>query len=125
MEREKQKRETQTLQEKCDQILLVVKKTMQKEESPYKSRIEKLEKLVADLKSGNDNRGKTIVPSMVQSNAVSSPRAKGNELVTARTAFKLSAYKATAQSMKLNIKPLGSISKKTKKRSVVTKVEKP
>lgn len=123
--RERQKRETQTLQEKCDQILLVVKKTMQKEESPYKARIEKLEKLVADLKSGNDNRGKTIVPSMVQANAVSSPRAKGNELVTARTAFKLSAYKATAQSMKLNIKPLGCISKKTKKRSVVTKVEKP
>lgn len=116
---ERQKKEKQGLKEKCDNLLNIAKRNMEKEESPYKARISRLENIVAELKSGAESKCK-IVPSKVQSSLVT-PRGHGNELLTAKTAFKFSAYKVTSQSMKLKIKPLGSVTIKEKKKSKTTK----
>lgn len=116
---ERQKKEKQGLKEKCDNLLVIAKRNMEKEEAPYKQRISRLEAIVAELKSGNESKCK-IVPSKVQSSLIS-PRGSGNELLTARTAFKFSAYKVTAQSMKLKIKPLGCVTIQEKKKSKTSK----
>ncbi|OHT15635.1 hypothetical protein TRFO_14003 [Tritrichomonas foetus] len=112
--RDKQARETEHLKLKCDQLLNIVKKNLENGERPFRKRIEKLETIIAELKNGGNNDQKDkekVVPSMV----LTTPRGSGNELLTARTAFKLSAYKAASQSMKLKIKPLGNITGTSKK----------
>ncbi|KAK8882230.1 hypothetical protein M9Y10_044871 [Tritrichomonas musculus] len=103
---DRQNREMAGLKEKCNSLLNIVKRNMEREEAPFKARISKLE---ADLKSGNENKSKMVT-------SVISPRG-GNELLTAKTAFKFSAFKVTTQSMKLKIKPLGSVTMNEKKKS--------
>lgn len=113
---DRQKKEMTSLREKCDNLLIIAKKNMEKEESPYKARISRLENIVAELKNGTEKNCK-IVPSMIHT----SPRGTRNELLTAKTAFKFSAYKVTSQSMKLKIKPLGCVTLKEKKKTKVSK----
>ena len=105
----KQEKEKESLKEKSQQQLNLLKRDLENNERPYKNRIEKLENLIANLKNGTEKR--EVIPSIfLQSRDINH-----GELLSPRTALKLSAYKASAQGMKLKIKPLGNISPPPKK----------
>lgn len=107
---DKQNHEFLRFKEKCEQQIVVLKKNMTVDERPYLARISKIEREIIHLKTDQEI---PVLPNSVQTAEV------GEELLTSRTAYKFSAYKATAQNPKLKIKPLGQVTKSTRKRRVI------
>ncbi|OHT11817.1 hypothetical protein TRFO_18604 [Tritrichomonas foetus] len=107
-------KEFEDMKTKCEQIMNVLKTNIKKEEIPFQNRIAKLERMIEDLKTGTDGTIK-VVPSLAQT----TERGPGNELLTSRTAFKYSAFKAATQNYKLRIQPLGNCSKGVRRTRVI------
>jgi hypothetical protein len=100
---DRHEREMQTMKTKCSQLYDIEKRAIEQEERPLLSQVARVEKMLED-----ERNGAVTEPTLTVRSIVTTPR-KSMGLVSARTAYRFSAYKATAQNAKLQIQPLGSV----------------
>ena len=110
----RQDKEFEDFQEKCDKIIETLKNSMKKDEIPYKNRIASLERMIENLKVSSSKTVPMVLPLPKNSSDGTS-----TELLTSRTAFKYSAYKAQTYNYKLNIQPFRNCSKGIRKSRVI------
>ena len=109
---ERQTREFDLLRLKCTQCMDVTKKQVEEEERPHIKKIRKLERTIEEIRNGKET---PVRPAT----CVVTERGSSAELVSARTTFKFSAFKAAGRSTKLRIKPLGPVSSGPRKSRVM------
>ena len=109
---ERQTREFDLLRLKCTQLMDVTKKQVEEEERPHIKKIRKLERAIEEIKNGKELPVRPATCIVTQ-------RGSSAELVSARTTFKFSAYKAAGKCTKLRIQPLGPVSSAPRKSRVL------
>jgi hypothetical protein len=100
---ERHEREMQTMKTKCQQLFDIQKRQVEQDERPLINQVARFEKMLEDEKNGA-----AVDPPLMPWSVVTTPR-KSTELSSARTAYKFSAYKTSAQNPKLKIQPLGAV----------------
>lgn len=114
---DRQAREFETLQHKCHQLMEITMKQIETDERPCLRKIQRLERELDELKNGSVS----VSAATARGGCVTErgPKAEKNPLVSARTTFRYSAYKASTQSTKLKIQPLGAVAQGPRKSRVI------
>jgi hypothetical protein len=111
---DRQTREMEVLKAKCNHLYEIAQNQIEQDERPTLSHIANLEKTLQGLRGTAElDSLRTAAKAVTQGSA-----ALATELASARTVRRFSAYKSTAQNVKLKIQPMGSVASRPRSKNV-------